>query len=808
MEAVIVLKGEVIVIMDWNEIKSSIFERLGPQGIEALIKELEPNTHTHNNYMILKCPQCGQREAYLYYNAHNPRIKCNRLRNCCYSHSLVDYLMERDNKPYKEIMADLAKLAGIEITNETLEGWEHEKNTEEALEEINRFFVSTLYSEDGKETLAYLHNRGYTDEEIQAMGLGAFPGKGKTLKYIEQDLKATQEAKERLKGKYFKYAFLESGARDHYKLVFPYRGAYGEIRAFIGRLISSDQQGDKYKPLGDYAGVQAGAPFGLYDVRGEEVILVEGYLDALLAKAKGINNVVALTNARLLEGQVEALIRRGITRVILALDNDEAGAKGTEDIIKKLMPYDNITSFVATFREAKDPDELIKNHGIEAFKKAIHTAKESWRGVTWLADRITRKYAPYTQEGRDRILKELQALSNNTNNPLDIEAIKDCLATALDLPRDDVDSYIESYKEKEQSKALALELQRGLDYAKNLLQSGPPQECLAFIEGVLERSHLKARREEARLAFPPFNEGQFIEALAKEKKGLPTGYEDLDTQIALPLGAITLIAGRPGHGKTTFLLNLLRKQIEIAPQKRYVFATYEENERRIILKLLVSMANRCLGYSDIDILTNYKKMLLGENLDMPIDDKEHVKETWDKLRGLLEDRRLIIQYRPGNVKELAQAILGLKDTYGDELGAVFIDYMQILPLPDDMKNNGAAYQRVQSISALIRNMAVETGLPVIAGAQLNRQATNKPGNKNSVTSILRPEFLREAGDLEQDANLILGIYNRTAGLLEQDGESITGTSDFVVVALKNREGPINGTPIELTYNRPLWRIDG
>jgi replicative DNA helicase len=115
---------------------------------------------------------------------------------------------------------------------------------------------------------------------------------------------------------------------------------------------------------------------------------------------------------------------------------------------------------------------------------------------------------------------------------------------------------------------------------------------------------------------------------------------------------------------------------------------------------------------------------------------------------------------------------------------------------------------VQSISALIRNMAVETGLPVIAGAQLNRQATNKPGNKNSVASILRPEFLREAGDLEQDANLILGIYNRTAGLLEQDGESITGTSDFVVVALKNREGPINGTPIELTYNRPLWRIDG
>lgn len=124
-----------------------------------------------------------------------------------------------------------------------------------------------------------------------------------------------------------------------------------------------------------------------------------------------------------------------------------------------------------------------------------------------------------------------------------------------------------------------------------------------------------------------------------------------------------------------------------------------------------------------------------------------------------------------------------------------------------------AYQKVQGISATVRDLAVETGLPIIAGAQLNRRATEKTQGANAskkltLPMLIRPEYLREAGDLEQDANLILGIYNRVAGALEDREGNKGNIPDFSISIMKNRNGPVWGDPVELYYDRGLWRLDG
>jgi DNA primase len=797
--------------MDWKDIKRDIFDRLGPSGIEDLIRELNPKHR--GQYLEMDCPGCGAKgRAYLYLPSSShpePRIKCNRVGSCAYSKTLMDYLMERDGRTFMEELRFLAEESGVEIPDITPEveaSWERKRTETEALERFHDFFQETLWSEDGKATLDYLRGRGYSDEDIKAMGLGCFPGKGKTLRFMAEEL-GLQTPPEALQ-----FA-LHEGLREHYKLVFPYRKTNGDIATFIGRLTrplqEGEREGDKYKPMGHYGGVQGEHPFGLHAVRGDTAIVVEGFLDALLAGARGIHNVVALSNSRLLTGQDEAFRKRGIKKLILALDNDEAGREGTEYIIRKLLNSD-ITTYVASFWGAKDPDELILERGESAFRNALEKAKISGRGIKWLMEHIGEKYDLETDEGRDEVLREVQSVTDTLRNPLDVEDAKAYMGVALRMNPEDIAPYIDASRERFQRDELARDIQKALQKAQEEAQKDP-EKALAILKGTIEISEAKQKEAKAHELFPPFSLEDFLSKLKESVEGLRSGYPDLDARARFPQGAVTLVAGRPNHGKTATLLNFLRQQIEGNPGKRYVFASYEEDEHKIITKLLISMANRKLGEEDAGMVSKYQQAITG-TFPASKDSQEHlrdIRETWERLRALLESRRLIITYRPGDAKDLSQAIRGLRDQYGEELGAVFLDYMQIIPAPEELLNVSSSYQKVQGISAIIRDLAVETNLPIIAGAQLNRRATEKTGSKNfSISGVLRPEFLREAGDLEQDANLILGIYNKVAGANEDNGASDGNIPDFSLSILKNREGPVGGPPIELEYDRPLWRMDG
>jgi len=181
-----------------------------------------------------------------------------------------------------------------------------------------------------------------------------------------------------------------------------------------------------------------------------------------------------------------------------------------------------------------------------------------------------------------------------------------------------------------------------------------------------------------------------------------------------------------------------------------------------------------------------------------------VNQAWETLRNALESKRLIIAYRPGDARELGESIRALSEKYGDEMGAVFVDYMQTIPVPEGTAIS-SSYQKVQAASAFMRDAAVKSNIPIICGAQLNRASAKKDNEQKefSLSNVLRPEFLREAGDLEQDANLILGIYAAEAGLKESDEDTI---APFSMLILKNRNGR-TAKYINLKLTPSLWRLD-
>ena len=99
-------------------------------------------------------------------------------------------------------------------------------------------------------------------------------------------------------------------------------------------------------------------------------------------------------------------------------------------------------------------------------------------------------------------------------------------------------------------------------------------------------------------------------------------------------------------------------------------------------------------------------------------------------------------------------------------------------------------QQLTDMEKKVLQIAKETGLPIILGAQLNRATQGNAGKKPALDN------LKEAGNLEEDANTVLSVYNESREKDENsEGDSYKGKREvnLEIKALKNREGEVNQT---------------
>jgi replicative DNA helicase len=218
----------------------------------------------------------------------------------------------------------------------------------------------------------------------------------------------------------------------------------------------------------------------------------------------------------------------------------------------------------------------------------------------------------------------------------------------------------------------------------------------------------------------------------------------------------------------------------------FFFFSYEESRKQIGLKLLNILSGELLvGSHNLDQLENY---LRTKRTDI-----KKIERGKAELRELTESGRLWIIDAPLFVDELADALAYYRERY--PMRAVFIDYIQ------KIKSRGGYPSRqveLQKISERILEAAKGLSIPIIMGAQLGRDILHK--------DKVRLDNLREAGDIEQDASLVLGLYN-PAMEKAQNGEDIPAGDEveLTVTVLKNRNGQVNEER-SLTFNRPLLTI--
>ena len=366
-----------------------------------------------------------------------------------------------------------------------------------------------------------------------------------------------------------------------------------------------------------------------------------------------------------------------------------------------------------------------------------------------------------------------------------------------------VAAYGRTIHEKFRIRALILACQRVS--AQGYVDYGEPQ---AFIDGAeqaiynIARTSAKQSVEKLldvmKKAFKRLNDAM---ERGNQITGVPTGFVRYDSKTAgLHEGDLTIVAARPGMGKTSFVLNVAANIA--APKNREVAGDpnsgWEEAGVGVVVFSLEmpreQLANRMVcAEARVDV----SKMRTG-----------HLgPQDWSKLTqaaSFLGNLPIWIDDSPAlSIIELRAKVRRLQSEYDvrDEegrkvkkIGAVIIDYLQLMKGRDGVQSRE---QEISEISRGLKGLAKELEVPVIALSQLNRAVeTRSEKSKRPLISDLR-----ESGAIEQDADNIVFIYRDDYYNREDSAEP--NIAELIIA--KQRNGP-TGTA-KVRFDKQWTRFD-
>ena len=216
--------------------------------------------------------------------------------------------------------------------------------------------------------------------------------------------------------------------------------------------------------------------------------------------------------------------------------------------------------------------------------------------------------------------------------------------------------------------------------------------------------------------------------------GISTGFKMLDRMLGgLHKSDLIVIAGRPSMGKTALATNIAFNAAQRAKDKGapVAFFSLEMSSEQLALRILSSEASIP---SD-----KIRRGDIHEN-----DFKTITKTSFD-----LQNIPLFIDDSPGlSVMALRNRARRLKRQYG--IGLIVIDYLQLLSV--QRKQNDNRVQEISEITRLLKNLAKELDVPVLALSQLSRAVEQREDKRPQLAD------LRESGTIEQDADVVMFIY--------------------------------------------------
>ena len=710
---------------------------------------------------------------------------------------LIDFYMTLNACDFANAIKEIAKICNIELPNGNyLSNKQFERfKTQQALyKQALQTAQNTLLEVQGKQTLEYLHSRGYNDELIKKMQLGAL-----SLLSIKQ----LQDAGVDVPTSYC----------NDFPLLIPYITEHNKILGFKFRCITTNTNTGKYRNtrnLNDKININ---PFLLRQSNNEDTLyIVEGELDALHLFALGKTNVCAVSGVKngLPLETAQAIKNYGWKQVIFVPDNDEAGYRFVIQSLKTLKQQ-RIKSFVSPLpKDFKDVDEYLTVHEGELDALPCYLAYE------WYCTYYTLKYKELHGSNLassdmllNKYINDILMISNESFDTLERYVIQKSLSDSVQIPLDVLVKHANEYKRLLDDSKRLVEIK---DFANNLLEEVQKDNNCAC------RQIFKSFQKEYAQSDPNVKFGTFdcVDSPMTIRNLYDDSAVSLDTeywmtdycngrvvasplQLTIPYGGITVIAAPTSHGKSTFLRNLaLDSAVSTSEEGTVIYMTLEESKREVLAQMINTYLFKdkyFKGYS-YSMIKNIKQYLSGKDITSALGGaseifKERIEEF---LQRYLYSGKLRCYDEMVSNTNLIEILEHIMET--TKVKAVFLDYIQIVNYQSD--KGTPRYDMIKQMCIQLKDLAIKHNIAVVLASQLNRDVKTPFRMDNT--------YIAECADIERAANTIICLWNSSFKSAVYGLKSIPKEEEEEIERLASR-GFSMGTPGKILAKITKQRSD-
>lgn len=395
--------------------KHFIDELLTRTDIVSTIEARVPLKRTGTNYVAC-CP---------FHNEKTPSFTVTpskQFYHCfgCGAHgTAIGFLMEYDRLSFPEAVESLARSAGLEVPKEATQlsaQTEEFKPLYDLTAQVGDYYRQQL--KKSQVAVEYLKKRGLTGETAKDFGIGyAPPGWSNVL-----DLFGKSDPE---KQKLLRVGLLiEKDDGGHYdrfrnRVIFPIRNRRGYIIGFGGRAIDPNDN-PKYLNSPETPLFHKGRElYGLYEAQQQRprptaILVVEGYMDAVMLAQYGVRNAVATLGTATSRDHIQALFKAA-PEIVFCFDGDNAGRQAAWRALEVALPeLDDKHQIKFLFLpQGEDPDSFVLKHGREKFEALLKSAVSL---ATYLFDNLKQRFDVATLEGRARLAEEAKSLIAKTQD--------------------------------------------------------------------------------------------------------------------------------------------------------------------------------------------------------------------------------------------------------------------------------------------------------------------------------------------------------------------------------------------------------
>ncbi|GAA0295935.1 DNA primase [Gracilibacillus halotolerans] len=382
---------------------------------------------------------------------------------CSKGGNVITFIMEIEGFSFHQALQHLANKSGHSIPQ--FEHAQEQTNNHEDQTVLEAYgWLTKLYhhllrrTKDGKEAKEYLYERGFTNDTINEFKIGYSPS---VKDFVVQFLEKKGIHKQIM----VKAGLLKATESNDYvdrfqgRVIFPISNHLGKTIGFGGRSLT-DRQEPKYLNSPESSLFRKSKLLFNFDKarseirKKEEVILMEGYADVIIAYQSGLKNTVASLGTSLTESHA-TLLRRYVDNVIICYDGDEAGINASYKALQ-LLRKTGCNVKVTVIPDGLDPDQYIREYGKDTFHQLVY--QQSMTEMQFIMYYF-RKDFRLSQEGErlryvEKVLEHIAFLETSVERDYYLRELAEEFNLSLDSLKEDLNQRMQKSKKSDDNKRL------------------------------------------------------------------------------------------------------------------------------------------------------------------------------------------------------------------------------------------------------------------------------------------------------------------------------------------------------------------